>query len=172
MEIILNVILSVLTGLISSYLFLKYYLKRKRPVISISKYISKVNINGESNYFFKFVNNTDVEIFDVHIELTFYKPFGDFAGRNLQGKDIQLKDNFISYIPFAKDNDLHNLHAMRIRTTEDLEQNWEDESSFIRLTIIAKHSLSGFNKVFVHDYLTKDCITEKKFLSGDELNVN
>jgi hypothetical protein len=29
---------------------------------------------------------TDSEIFDIHIELTFYKPIGDYNGGNLQGK--------------------------------------------------------------------------------------
>ena len=41
----------------------------------------------------------------------------------------------------------------------------------IRLTIIAKHSLSGFTDVFVKDFHTKDAITSKKFKSGDSLEV-
>lgn len=69
-------------------------------------------------------------------------------------------------------NDAHNLHAVRIRTTDNIEQMWSDTSSFIRLSIIAKHSLSGFNKVFIKDFLNKDCITEKRFLSGNDLTVN
>ena len=115
---------------------------------------------------------TDSEIFDIHIELTFYKPIGDYNGGNLQGEDIKLKDNFISYMPCNSNNDPHNLHAVRIRTTDDIEQMWSDPSSFIRLSIIAKHSLSGFNKVFIKDFLSKDCITEKRFLSGNDLTVN
>lgn len=172
MNDIISLIVGVVSGLIASYLFLIFYLKNKRPVITISKYISKVEYKGETNYFFKFVNQTKSEIFDIHIETTFYKPVGDFNGTNLVGTDINLKDNFAAYIPCENKMDTHNLHAMRIRTTDDIEKDWTDESSFIRLTIIAKHSLSGFNKVFHKDYLSKDCITTKKFQSGNNLDVN
>ena len=82
-----------------------------------------------------------------------------------------MKDNYVAYIPVEKNNDIHNLHAMRVRTVDDLEEYWTDESCFVRLTIMAKHSLSGLNKVFVKDYLSKDCITTKKFLSGNNLGV-
>lgn len=172
MEIFISSLLTgVISGFVASYVFLFIYLKRKRPNIIISDYISKIEIDGKTNFLFKFVNITKSEIFDIHVEPTFYKPFGDLKGRNLQGKDINLEDNFISYIPSKIKNDDHNLHAIRIRTIDDIENGWKDESSFIRLTIIAKHSLSGLNKVFVKDYLTKDCITTKKFVSGDDLSV-
>lgn len=172
MEFFISLITGVITGLIASYIFLVYYLNSKRPKIEISKYISNVIIDGEENFMFKFINKTKVEIFDVQVELTFHKPIGDVKGKNLRGTDIILKDNFISYIPPKSKNDIYNLHAMRIRTTEKILDLWSDESSFIRLTIISKHSLSGFNKVFVHDFNSKECITNKKFQSGDDLEVN
>ncbi|MGB5942186.1 MAG: hypothetical protein WBG71_04840 [Leeuwenhoekiella sp.] len=168
---IISLVAGILSGIFASYFFLMFYLRNKRPKIAISPFISKVESNGEITFQFKFINQTNSEIFDVYFEPTFYKPFGDFNGRNLQSTDIPLKDNSLSYIPFKKENDIHNLHAMRIRTSVNLENQWTDDSSFIRLTIIAKHSLSGLNKVFVHDFLTKDCITTKKFLSGDNLEV-
>ncbi|MNQ75342.1 hypothetical protein D3C85_901330 [compost metagenome] len=90
---------------------------------------------------------------------------------NIQGKDILLKDNFISYIPCKKKSDANSLHAMRVRTTEDLESNWSDTSSYIRLTVIAKHSLSGFTDIFVKDFYSKDAITTRKFKTGDNLDV-
>lgn len=161
----------VISGVLASYLFLVCFMKRKRPKIVISDYISKEEIDGETNYLFKFVNKTKSEIFDVRIEPTFYKPFGDMNGTNLRSKDIKLKDNFISNIPCKSVSDAHNIHAMRIRTVEKLEEKWGDESSFIRLTIIAKHSLSGLNKVFVKDFHSKGCIVTKRFQSGDDLGV-
>ena len=170
-----NILISILVGIISgftaSYLFLMYFLKRKKAKIQISRHISKQEFKGEVNYFFKFVNKTKSEIYDVRVEPTFYKPVGDIAGRNLRGTDIGLKDSFFMYIPCSKKDDKHNLHAMRIRTTNNLEEQWKDSSSFIRLTIMAKHSLSGLNQVFSMDFYNKDCITTKKFVSGDDLNV-
>lgn len=171
MDYFFSLVFGIISGLIASYCFLIFFLNKKRPNINISGNISKVDINGEVNYLFKFVNMTNSEIFDVHIELLFYKPFGDYNGGNLQGKDITLKDNFISYMPCNKNTDNHNLHAVRIRTTDNLEEMWSDPSSFIRLSIIAKHSLSGFNKVFVKDFINKDTISSKNFISGSDLNV-
>lgn len=170
-EVILGIIISIVTGVISSYLFLMYFLNRKRVKIEISSHISKMNFEGQTNYFFKFINKTNSEIFDIRIEPTFYKQVGGVGGMNIQGKDIVLKDNFISYIPCKKRNDLNSLHAMRVRTVEDLESNWNDTSSYIRLTVIAKHSLSGFTDIFVKDFYSKDVITTKKFKSGNDLGV-
>ena len=170
-EIILGIVISIITGVISSYLFLMYFLNRKRAKIEISSYISKVTFEGQTNYFFKFINKTNSEIFDIRIEPTFYKQIGGVGGMNIQGKDIVLKDNFISYIPCKKKSDANSLHAMRVRTTEDIESNWNDTSSYIRLTVIAKHSLSGFTDIFVKDFYSKDVITTRKFKTGDDLYV-
>ncbi|OXB04249.1 hypothetical protein [Flavobacterium pectinovorum] len=170
-DVILNVIISIMAGIASSYLFLMHFLNRKRVKIEISSHISKVSFEGQTNYFFKFINKTNAEIFDIRIEPTFYRQVGGVGGMNIQGKDIELKDNFISYIPCKKKSDTNSLHAMRVRTTEDIELNWSDASSYIRLTVIAKHSLSGFTDIFVRDFYSKDVITTKKFKSGDDLDV-
>ena len=167
----MGLIVSITAGLASSYFFFFFFLYQTKTMISISDNISVVKFNGEDNYTFKFVNLTPAVIFDVRVELTFYKPVGDFKGNNLQGSDIKLKDNFIAYIPRSNDNDSFNLHAMRLRTTDNLPDLWKDKSSFIRLTIIGKHALSGFNQVFVKDFLSVDCITTKKFQSGNYLTV-
>lgn len=73
----MSIVIGVLSGSIASYVFLKYYLGSKKPLIQISEHISKVEFNGEINYSFKFVNKTDSEIFDVRVEATFFKPIGD-----------------------------------------------------------------------------------------------
>jgi hypothetical protein len=168
---LISLVLGVVSGVVASYLFLMYYLGRKKPIIQISAHISKVEFKGETNYFFKFVNKTDSEIFDVRVEATFFKPVGDLNGTNLQGTDIELKDSFFMYIPKSNKEDQHNLHCMRLRTVENLEEKWTDASSKIRLTIIARHALSGFNQVFYKEYNSIRCITTLQFISGDSLEV-
>lgn len=163
--------IGVSSGIIASYIFLTKYLKNKVPDVKISDYISLLEFQEERNYFLKFINHTDCEIFDVRVELTLYKPTGDINGTNLQGTDIILKDNFFSYLSKSDKNDDRDLHALRIRTTEDIISMWTDPSSFLRLTVIARHSLSGLNKVFVKDYKSKDLILKKKFMSGDDLGL-
>lgn len=168
---VISLLLGVIAGVIASYIFLTKYLKNKVPRIIIAPEIVKTNFDGETNYFLKFVNKTECEIFDVRVELTLYKPKGAVGGINLQGTDIILKDNFFSYISEKDDSDNRNLHAVQVRTTEDVSCLWIDESAFVRLTVIARHSLSGLNKVFVKDYTSKDLIINGKFKSGDELGI-
>ncbi|HLT50926.1 MAG TPA: hypothetical protein VKZ93_03150 [Arenibacter sp.] len=168
---LIALIIGVASGVLASYIFLTKYLKNKVPNIKISNFVSLREFQGEWNYFLKFVNHTDCEIFDVRVELTLYKPIGDINGTNLQGKDVVLKDNFFSYLSKSDLNDERNLHALRVRTTTDILGMWDDQSSFLRLTVIARHSLSGLNKVFVKDYKSKDLIVKKKFMSGDDLSV-
>jgi len=171
MTTLLNLGLGILSGIISSYLFLIILLKNLKPKLLISNSISQQLINGENSYLIKFINTTGVEIFDVRIELMIYTPIGDYFGGNLQGKEIKLKENFLAYISKETKNDPHNLHAIRIRTTENIKDLWKNDSSFIRLTIIAKHSLSGINNVFIKDYLNPDAIISKKFISGNSLEM-
>jgi len=171
MAVLISIIIGVSTGFLASYGFLILFLKRKKPKISISSHIIKTEIDGKANYLFKFVNNTKSEIYDINIEAVFYKPFGDISGKNLQSKDINLVDDFKAYMPCEEKGDVYNLHAMRLRTTDNLEEMWKDNSSYISLTVIAKHSLSGLNKVFIKEYLSKDFITSKKFQSGNNLEV-
>ena len=163
-SLLTSLVVGVVSGVIASYLFLQNYLKKTVPKIVLSEEIAKSEFDGEINHFFKFVNMTNCEIFDVRVELTLYKPKGAVGGINLQGTDIILKDDFFSYLSEKDPNDQRNLHAVQVRTTENIEEMWEDESAFVRLTIIARHSLSGLNKVFVQDYMSKDLIKSGKFI--------
>lgn len=168
-------VIGILSGVASAYCFLMFYLDKRRPKIEISKHICKVVQNPESdnpqlNYYFKFVNRTNTDIFDVRVEPTFFKPIYANGRKNIRATDIQLKDNFIAHIPCDKKDDIHDLHAYHVRTTEDIESNWGDESSYLKLKIVAKHSLTGLSKVF-HEEFSKNDITTKQFLSGNDLGV-
>lgn len=172
-HILRNSLISVYTGIGASYIFLRIYLFNKKPKIIISEHICKMNFLGQDNYVFKFINNSEVELYDVRIEAAILTPFNDVSGKNLRGEEINFVDNNIYFLPCKASEDDYNLHSIRIRTLDDLETKWKgcDDSSFVRLTIIAKHSLSGFNKVFVKDFLHPDSITQKKFQKGDDLTV-
>lgn len=170
-QLFMNAILGIVTGVLASYIFLTWFLNRKRPKIKISPHISRQQWKGGKNFFFKFINTTDTDIFDVSIELVLYKPIGAVNGTNLLGKQIDLIDSFSAYIPNNKKTDPHNLHAIRVRTTFDIDKEWTDNSSFLQITIIAKHSLSGLNKVFHQTYMSKECISNSKFKTGDDLSL-
>ena len=171
MEYILSLIIGLFSGFVSSYLFLYLYIQKKKPKIEISEHICKKEVDGKMNYFFKYVNKTGKELFDIRVELKIYKPFGDTKGQNLKAVDIELADDYFQYMQEEKKEDRFNLHAMRVRTEADLDKEMEDPSSFLGLTISARHSLSGLPKVFSQEFHSKDLITMKHFQSGNSLDV-
>lgn len=169
MEIISTIVLGVVSGLVASAVFM-CVLKQMVPNVKISKHI----VCKDNNYYFKFVNKTKHDLFDVRIEASLLTPFGDSNGQNLRAVDIKLVDEVLFYVPKnTKDNaDTHNLFAIRCRTEQDLIKDWNNASTRIQLTVIARHSLSGINKVFTMDFHSKDCIvTNKNFITGNSLDV-
>lgn len=171
----LNIMISIYTGIGASYLFLRVYLFNKRPKIEISEFICTHIIDGEENYLFKFINKTGVDLYDVRIEASILTPFNDGDGQHLRGKPIKFARNQIDFIPAAKKSDVYNLHAIRIRTEDDIHTVWtnSESASYLRLTIIAKHSLSGFNQVFTKAFLDPKKVIkkDKSFKKGDCLEI-
>lgn len=171
MEYFLSILVGIVSGLLASYIFVKYYIQKNVPNVVISSYISFIEHKGRNVYMFKFVNKTDVPIFDVRLELTLMQSVGALDGRDIINDDISLADDFFSYIPTKDNNDIHSLHAYRAHTDEDIRQIWGNNTSFLRLTIMAKHSLTGLNKVFFRDFNHNSCIDDKDFEQGDNLNL-
>ena len=168
-NILIGLLIGVSSGFISSICFLKFFLSKKIPRIKISDYISKQSINNQECFIFKFVNLTNSELFDVKFNLIIFTPVGDLNGANIQGNEIKLSENFMPFIPAKSKDDKFDSYAIRIRTIENIEELWK-KNTFLRLTIIAKHSYSGFNKVFIKDF-NKENISIKEFVSGESLDV-
>jgi len=168
-SLLINLSCGVLSGIVASIVFL-IIISNLKPKIIISPHI----VFKDEEYHFKFVNKTKAALFDVRVEVMFVTPFGDKNGKNLRGQQLELVDGTLFHIPKnQKDNkDRHNLFATRCRTREKLKEEWVGESSYIQLTVIARHSFSGINKVFTHDFPSVDCITStKNFASGNSLDV-
>ncbi|MDM1073641.1 hypothetical protein HX001_14220 [Empedobacter brevis] len=166
-----SIIVGIITGVGASVAFLKFYIPTLKPKIEISESICKrKGDDGKIEYLFKFVNKSNVEIFDVTVEPAFFKEFGASDGRHKKRSKIYLKTNKITFIPKEDKHDNLNSHAIIVKTNHDLSSKWKDESSYIHITIMCRHSLSGFNKVFHKTFNSKDCIQEGMFCSGNSLN--
>jgi hypothetical protein len=175
MDFALALLLGVISSYISSYLFLKRFVNAKRPEIEISPQIA-YHLNKKDNcryHYFKFVNKTDADIFDVSCELTFMKAINGVDGQNLVGDDVQLNDDFFSQINQKRRDDVNSQHAYWIFTKTDVASMWEEQGnhSFLRLKIIAKHSLTGLSKVFYKDFFKANVIIPGEFRQGDDLTV-
>ncbi|MDM1408588.1 hypothetical protein [Myroides sp. DF42-4-2] len=172
---LVSVVIGILTGVLASYIFLKYFLQTLKPSIEISNYICKTKREGQTLYIFKFINKTKYELFDVTLDLSSYKTIGAFGGQNLRITKINLKQSKISSIPtYNPKNDKHHTYAAIISTEENLNDFFKksyNQSDYLKLTVIAKHSLSGLNKVFTQDFHASHCIKNKNFAFGDSLEL-
>ena len=58
------------------------------------------------------------------------------------------------------------------RTNEDLDEIWKSDTRSLHVYVIAKHSLSGFSKVFVKTYYTKGTSIESgRFEYGNSFKI-
>lgn len=169
---LISIAIGIVSGVAASYLFVKLFVYSKVPKIEISDFISNIEHRKRNSYMFKFVNKTDVPIFDVRLELTLMvSEYAPDNGKNMVNKDILLNDNFLSYIPKEDNKDVHNLHAYRIHTFEDLHELWDNNQTFLRLTIIAKHSKTSLSSITIKDFRHKSCIKPHEFQQGNLLGV-
>ena len=168
--------LTIITGIcsyLSSYIFLMFFLRMKKPRVEISNYISKYRDEEtrENVYCFKIRNRTNCSIYSVEVSACFMTPVGADGGQNLYIKEIPIRyDNYSHISPKIK-TDVHALHAVRIRCFYELEEAW-GKSTFLRFEVFAKHELSGFSKIFIRDYHNNSCIKAGQFKFGDELTIS
>ncbi len=171
-DLIIASISGVGTGLLSSYIFLMYFLRFKKPSMEIANCISlTVEDDGSECYWFKIVNKTDYAVYSVQVSAFFMTPVGSDGGQNLSIEPINLKYNSYYHIPSKNKKDIHALHAVRVRCFEQIQSKW-GKSTFLRVEVFAKHELSGFSKIFVKDFHKPTCIKKGEFKFGDELTIS
>lgn len=175
MEIFIALTIGIVASYLASYIFLKHFINGKRPIIDICEDIaySRHPRRNQNFHFFKFVNKTNEDIFDVSCELTFMTAYNTGNGQSYIAEDIKLADSFFSHINKKDPKDNMGLHAYRIYPEDNLEDIWDSkpEHSFIRLKIMAKHSLTGLSKVFYKDFYIKKSIVEGDFNLGDDCTI-
>lgn len=162
---------NVLTGFLASFLVI-LFLYSLRPRIEISKEISEQDYeSGAPTYGFKMINKTRYPIFDVQVTLEIVTPKNVPGGQILSTERLTLiKDKFIYVKKFNKsDRDAH--YAFRVRTTDKLRDIWKTQSQYLRISVLARHEMSGFYRVFQQSYFTKDDIIKGSHKYGINLDI-
>ena len=123
-------------------------------------------------YLIKVINRTRNKIFDVKAEVHLLQPINVEGGTNYRWKKLKLvKDTNICINRFdTKDKDAS--YAMIYVVSDDLEEIWKEPSSRINFTIVARHNVSGFGKVFSKDYYTKASIKKGTFCFGNTFKIS
>lgn len=172
-ERLLNIDWSVVVSvsLVTSLIFL-LFLAIIRPIIRVSKIILwSIGENEEKGYKIKVVNWTMANIYDVKIELFLATVYGDGDGTSsIKYTKIPFRNDqseFI-YLPSMvwKNGRKNAGYAHVFITLEDIEGIWTSSSQHLEFRMVAKHGLSGFNKVIIKRFTDKDVIKEGRFVYG------
>lgn len=167
-----SVIISILTGFITSAFFL-LFLSLLRPKIVISEFIAVRSDNGKKSYVIKVINRGSRNAFNLKAELSIVTvrviPDGIVHSTNT----LKLKkDAIFTLAKLDKSNDEAN-YAYRFATVDDVEGLWRDDTrDFLRFKLYAQDEMSNFGKVFIKDFRTKrNTLKEGEFRFGDSVEI-
>ena len=172
-----SILISILTSLVSSFIFLFLVLLILRPRISISPVICKGRLNQEdkNEYFFiKIVNHSLFSAFDVKCELikvdTYNAENGKVHTRNLP---INLVTGNIQHIPSFRPDFIRKgaPYAIRIRSEENLNSILNNDYKSIVIKVFLRHGLSGLAKVVTKEYTDISQIVNGRFKFGKSFEV-
>lgn len=169
---------SLLSGLITSLLFLFIVLFVFRPRIHISPHMAKaIDVFDPAQrcaWAVKIVNRSYFSAFDMRVE--FSQKFS-FPGPNgLQNYRViplpLVKDQYPYVAPFRPQmlKKGYSDYAIRFRTYQDIDHILSDQRNTIEVRIICRHALTGLGSVFIYEY-TQHGIKVGVFKSGSSFDV-
>ena len=164
---IFNILCSVIASLIFILLLL-YTLKPKFKIVGkIAKNDSPFDSTDEICYFFKIINKSFFDAYDIQAKVNSYKiKQGENGIVNRVHNKIELKTSQINYVKrnkFCQKNSGEN--CVQFVTYEDLTKLMS--SGDVHIQITARHSLTGLSNIFTYDFVNKSSIIEGKFKEGD-----
>lgn len=175
------IVSSILTGIISSGVFL-VVLSRLKPSLRIS---TSICFDKENNkYLFKIINKSPFfKVFDISVKLYSIEIVPTYNGENYKMEPVKLTLDHIKAIQrlncshyfqdyFCKDKRLETRtdYAAIFSTSVDLMPLLQ-QKSFIRFQVYAKHTLTGFGRIFNYDYKHSGNIVDGSFLSGNTFKI-
>ncbi len=184
MDILWSIVIAILTGVVSSFVFL-FLVSRLKPKIDISPIIARGKTdNDRLCYRIKIINRTRPirfinrkgNVINVKAKLELVK-IGHihYLRKNplLSGDDIELRKDEIFELSPLDEKDEGETYAFRFITEENLEGKWTDTNTqFLRLRISAIDSLSNFAAVYSQCYRDKSQVFQPgNFEVGDTFEV-
>src|SRR5690606_22749720 len=174
------ILLSVISGIVSSAIFL-FVLSRLKPSIRICNRIAYDPKTGK--YLLKIINRSlFFKIYDINVNLSSICIVQTLNGENVKIQPIKLTLSSIRAMQRFNwkhlfQNEIHKENRLRSRTDyaaifsskEDLRAIIENQN-FIRFEVYAKHTLTGFARIFTYDYKHSGNIIDGTYLSGNTFN--
>lgn len=184
MELALSFILGILGSIIASCLFLYLVLHKLRPQIEIAPVIALETDKGENWYWFKIINKSRFDGFDLKfiLEKTVTVPCnGGFHITDFE--KIPFRQDSFGLIPKRippkksngkskkpKDVDTAS-HCFQVRTSTDLEKLLKDQHTALRLQVILRHGLTGLSDSFEWNFVNASSIKKGSFKFGESFEI-
>lgn len=166
-DFMLNIIGSMTASFIFIFMLLIFFRPRFEIVNFIAKNDSPFDNTADICYSFKIINKSFFGAYDIEASANYYAiRQGENGIVNKIFSKIELKTNKINFIPanhlFKNNGD----NCIQFFTYEDLSQNIKN-TTHIQFQITARHSLTGLNNIFTHEYISKTAIIEGRFKEGN-----
>ncbi len=174
-------LISTISSLLVSFIFLWFVLHKLRPIIKISSHVcrrpEKYDNNGiednRNKYSFKIVNKSIYDTFDINVELLLLTPINHTGAKsNLASRHLSVRTSNMTHISRFRRKDSHldpfKRFAILIHTNEDLDNFLKVQNSFVQIRITARHGLSGLAKTFEQHFSDPSVIKiDHKFEHGE-----
>lgn len=168
-------LLSILSSLSASFIFIFLLLFLLRPRVKISPDLcyQKDIYDGDGRmcYLIKVVNLSRFSAYDINAELSSLITYPVKDGTNYRFTKLKLKSDKLNFIaPFRKKKNYGDF-AFLFRTYEDVNAILNDERNSLQFQVTLRHGLTGLSRVFNMDYALCSSIKEGHFSFGNNLNI-
>jgi hypothetical protein len=170
-----NVDIGLVSGLLASLIVsvgFWLFLSTVRPRVSISRDIARTLTPDGIVFRIKIVNKSRFPAVDVQLAL-YRRTRRNVAGGEVYGrKELVCESSSIPVLPRYRKRDAQAEYALRIKVVSDLDSEWDDDASqSLRLSLFARHGLSGAFKSFHQDYHTRNAIKDGNFFFGNRFDI-
>jgi len=179
-DVCIHILIAALTGIIVSFIFLRFILYFLRPRIVISPEVAiEVDGAGIHTFWFKAVNHSKWEGFELNFsaEVISYEPAQNGCYHLKHSSIVPLVKGSFSMIPrYQSDRKIRKQrtsapHCFQVRTMENISHIVQDKNHFVVLHVSCKHGLSGIFKSFDQEFTHQSTIKKGNFSFGNQLVV-
>lgn len=170
-------ILSIVSSVIASTIFIFLILHYLRPKIEISTEIATNNMFSDLGvpiYFFKIINRSIFTAYDLSLELMSQEQYPVKNGMNSRFTEIPLRRKNLSYVPrykwFWKKKE-YGEFAILASSTQNIKEILADPHKSLRLQVTLRHGLTGLSKVFHMNYANASVIKNGVFTFGKSFEI-
>ena len=168
-DFLFNIICSVLASFIFIFTMLIFFKPKFQIVPFIAKNDSPFDNINEVCYSFKIINKSFFGAYDIEARTNYYHiRQGENGVVNKVFSKIELKTNKMNFVPrWIPFKNGYGDNCVQFFTYEDLSTAMNNSLIQIQFQITAKHSLTGLNNIFTHDFVNKGTIVDGKFKEGN-----